>query len=136
MRDLYRDVADVISVEVLNGAHALALKTPIDTGRLMSNNKVGAPGDDFSERASFFEGERGNTKNQVLTRLGADNRLRADSAADYAAGILAPTFSLEIRNNTEYYEDVNRRTNFSAGIAGRVSAAVRNALGGVRLEDN
>ena len=132
---LRRDVVDGVLSGAEEMAHDLAVRAPVDTGRLLSNFSLGFSEFHFPYRNSFVKGEKGNRRHAAIAKLDQLNRkVRAD-ALKIAVLDRTRRFIFQVRNPTPYLEYVDKHKPFVDQTYQEGVAKIRLNYQRVRLKD-
>ena len=117
-------------------AHELGLKSPVDTSRLLSNFLIGSREDDFPTPRPWHEGKDGSTRESSLGAQGLHNIQIIERDLKAMRGGTIPRVRWRLENRTPYIPYVIRRIgDYISPIVTHRVAQLRQAYRTLTLQD-
>jgi len=137
MRTHYTEISKSVGRRLVDMAHELAQKSPVDTSYLLSGFQVGTRYEDFPDPHQYIHGKGGDTRTSSIAKLGLDNTQVVDRRIQELRLSSVPRVRWQLINRTDYLKYVIQRVgDFVSPIVKPRVARIRQAYLKLRVSEN
>ena len=137
MHTHYTEISKSIGRRLIDLAHELAQKSPVDTSYLLSGFQVGTEYEDFPDPHEFIHGKGGDTRTSSIARLGLDNTNVVDRRIQQLRLSSVQRVRWRLINRTKYLKYVIQRVgDFVSPIVKPRVAQIRQVYRRLRISEN